>query len=88
MILPVEAKAKAYSAYFKKLIMNQSGSDYTYRDLGLTYIAPDDETIEKMTSEIDAKLLEYENNHKSGTGKWYTVDDMNEMIDEVISKHV
>ena len=46
------------------------------------------ETIEKMTSEIDAKLLEYENNHKSGTGKWYTVDDMNEMIDEVISKHV
>lgn len=46
------------------------------------------ETIEKMTSEIDAKLLEYENNHKSGTGKWYTIDDMNEMIDEVISKHV
>ena len=40
------------------------------------------ETIEKMTSEIDAKLLEYENNHKSGTGKWYTIDDMNEMIDE------
>ena len=46
------------------------------------------ETIEKMTSEINAKLLEYENNHKSGTGKWYTIDDMNEMIDEVISKHV
>ncbi|MBP3200083.1 MAG: hypothetical protein J6M39_00325 [Lachnospiraceae bacterium] len=43
------------------------------------------ETIEKMTSEIDAKLLEYENNHKSGTGKWYTIDDMNEMIDEVSS---
>ena len=40
------------------------------------------ETIEKMTSEIDAKLLEYEKNHKSGTGKWYTIDDMNEMIDE------
>lgn len=40
------------------------------------------ETIEKMTSEIDAKLLEYENNHKSGTGKWYTIDDMNEMIDK------
>ncbi|MBR4313513.1 MAG: hypothetical protein IKP66_01230 [Lachnospiraceae bacterium] len=46
------------------------------------------ETIEKMTSEIDAKLLEYEKNHKSGMGKWYTIDDMNEMIDEVISKHV
>lgn len=46
------------------------------------------ETIEKMTSEIDAKLLEYEKKHKSGTGKWYTIDDMNEMIDEVISKHV
>ena len=45
-------------------------------------------TIEKMTSEIDAKLLEYEKNRKSGTGKWYTIDDMNEMIDEVISKHV
>ncbi len=59
MILPVESKAKAYSAYFKKLIMNQSGSDYTYRDLGLTYIAPDDETIEKMKKVCAAHGIGY-----------------------------
>ena len=46
------------------------------------------ETIETMTSEIEVKLLEYEKNHKDGTGKWHTVSDMNEMLDKVIDKYV
>ena len=46
------------------------------------------ETIDTMTSEVDAKLLEYEKKHKDGSGKWYTVDDLNDMMDKVISRYV
>jgi len=59
MILPSESKRSAFSSYFKKMILNESGSNITYRDLGLTYIAPDDETVEKIKKVCAAHELGY-----------------------------
>ena len=48
MIMPSTAKEKLYKAYMKKLIQDDSGNSYLYKTLGLTYVAPDIETIDKM----------------------------------------
>lgn len=44
MISPIEGKEKLYKAYMNKLIYNDFGS-ITYKNLGLTYMAPDDESL-------------------------------------------
>lgn len=48
MLSPVESKTAIYKAYFKKMILSDNASKMVYRNLGLTYLAPDYETIEKM----------------------------------------
>ena len=48
MIMPSSSKEKLYKAYMKKLILDDSGESYTYKTLGVTYMAPDIETIHKM----------------------------------------
>ena len=49
MLQPNSAKEKLYKAYMNKLIINSS-NEYIYKDLGLTYIAPDEETAHKMVN--------------------------------------
>ncbi|MBR3288793.1 MAG: hypothetical protein IKI71_03430 [Lachnospiraceae bacterium] len=46
-----------------------------------------DKITDVISTEIDAKILEYEKNHKNCSGKYYTVDEMNDMINKVISKY-
>ncbi len=41
-------KAKLYNAYMKKLIYSSSGDNIVYRDLGITYLAPDYESTSRM----------------------------------------
>src|SRR5574344_914388 len=48
MLKPVDSKIKTYKAYFKKLIYADSPSKMIYRDLGITYMAPDYETIGRI----------------------------------------
>ena len=48
MIKPVESRMNLYKKYMKNLILSDSGSNLVYRDLGLTYMAPDFETISKV----------------------------------------
>ena len=48
MIMPSSSKEKLYKAYMKKLILDDSGDSYAYKTLGVTYMAPDIETIHKM----------------------------------------
>ncbi len=48
MISPKENKVKLYDAYMKKMIIAGSGDNYTYKNLGLTYMSPDVESINKM----------------------------------------
>ena len=48
MIKPVESRMGIYKKYLKNLIYATSGSNIVYRDLGITYMAPDYETISKI----------------------------------------
>lgn len=45
MISPVPSKEKVYKTYFSKLIYNYDGNNTVYKNLGITYIAPDYESI-------------------------------------------
>lgn len=48
MIKPVESKIDLYKSYMKKLIYSDIGGNIIYRDLGITYMSPDFETISKV----------------------------------------
>ena len=48
MIKPKESKVRLYQSYMKKMIYNISGDKITYRNLGLTYIAPDFESTSRI----------------------------------------
>ena len=53
MLKPVESRIGIYKKYLKNLIYANSGSNIIYRDLGITYMAPDYETISKVKSVAD-----------------------------------
>ena len=50
MLVPVENKKKLYKSYLSKFIYAESGSSIYYRNLGITYVAPEDETINRVKS--------------------------------------
>lgn len=71
MIKPVPTKINLFKSYFKKLIYAEVGNKIIYRDLGLTYMAPDDETIEKIKNVCDNygmhyNLIDPEDSHSLG----------------------
>ena len=53
MLKPVESRLNLYKAYMKKMIYADAGSNIIYRDLGITYMAPDFETISKVKGVAD-----------------------------------
>ncbi len=59
MIKPVESKIQTYKAYFKNLIYADSASKITYRDLGITYMSPDYETIGRVRNVCDNFGIKY-----------------------------
>lgn len=59
MLIPVESKLNLYNAYMSKMILNKSNSGYTYRNLGLTYICPDYESMAHMIKVADSYKLPY-----------------------------
>lgn len=48
MIKPVAEKESVYKAYMSKMILDSLGSEYSYRNLGVTAISPDYESTSKM----------------------------------------
>lgn len=48
MLIPVSNKEKLFKAYFEKLTYYYDGQKSIYKNLGLTYMAPDQESINKM----------------------------------------
>lgn len=48
MLQPNPAKEKVYNEYMKKMIYTINGSNIIYKDLGLTYMAPDGESAQKI----------------------------------------
>ena len=59
MISPVEAKLDLYNAYMKKMIIHSSGMNYIYKNLGLTYVSPDYETISHMVDVAKCYNMKY-----------------------------
>ncbi len=59
MLLPVESKRNVFNAYFKKLVYSDAGSKPIYRNLGITYMAPDNETISKVKNICDNFGISY-----------------------------
>ncbi|MBR2289882.1 MAG: TraM recognition domain-containing protein [Clostridia bacterium] len=49
MLIPNQAKEKLFKSFLNKMILNSSGDNYTYKNVGMTYMAPDYETIDHMT---------------------------------------
>lgn len=47
MLTPIEGKEKLYKAYMHKMIYDDFGK-ITYKNLGLTYMAPDDESLNNI----------------------------------------
>lgn len=79
MIKPIEAKAKLFKSYFKKLILNETASNYTYRNLGITYMAPDFETIDKVQQMcsnfgLNYNLIDPDNSNSPGLNP-FSFDD-------------
>lgn len=48
MLVPVQGKQGLYDTYMRKMIIGKSGDNYIYRNLGLTSISPDYESIGHM----------------------------------------
>ena len=48
MLTPVAGKEKVYKAFVNKMILNASGDNIMYKDLGLTSISPDYESTSRM----------------------------------------
>ena len=49
MLSPTDEKASIFKAYMKKMILSTFGNEITYKDLGLTLMAPDYEVISHMS---------------------------------------
>ncbi len=79
MISPRESKKDIYKSYFKKLIVSETSSKFCYRNLGITYMAPEDETIIKVQNICDNFGIPYHlvdpNNSTSPGLNPFTFDD-------------
>ena len=59
MLVPVEGKETLFKAYFKKMILDSIGNDITYKNIGLTLMAPDYEVISHLTEVCDNFGIKY-----------------------------
>lgn len=57
MLTPKENKINVYNTYMKKMIISGSGSNYIYKNLGLTYISPDIESLNRIKKVIKARHM-------------------------------
>ena len=59
MIVPNQTKSKLYKAFFNKMILSSDGDTFKYKNLGVTYVAPDYESISHLTEVADNFGLSY-----------------------------
>lgn len=59
MLTVKPGKEKIYKAFLSKMIISSNNNEYTYKNLGLTYMAPDYESIAKMKDVADCFGLKY-----------------------------
>ena len=53
MLTPVSDKVDLYEKYMKKMIVGKLGGQYVYKNLGITYLSAEHESIEKMATVAD-----------------------------------
>lgn len=66
MLVPVQGKESLFNSYMKKMIISTS-PEYTYKDVGVTYIAPDSETISRIIGVCKNFKLNYNLIDPNGT---------------------
>ena len=59
MLVPVDGKETLFKAYLKKMILSSVGTDITYKNIGLTLMAPDYEIISHMINVCDNFGIKY-----------------------------
>lgn len=59
MLQPAYGKEAVYKAYMKKMILSSMGTDITYKNLGLTLMAPDYEVISHMINVCNNFGIDY-----------------------------
>jgi hypothetical protein len=59
MLKPAFGKDTAYKTYMKKMILSSEMGEIIYKDLGITYITPDYETISHMVNVCENMKLNY-----------------------------
>ena len=59
MLVPNQNKEKLYKAFMSKMILSSNNNEYKYKNLGVTYIAPDYESISHMKEVADNFGLPY-----------------------------
>lgn len=59
MLTPVQGKEALYKTYMKKMILGESNGKYLYRNLGLTSISPDYESISHMMEVAENFNMKY-----------------------------
>ena len=57
MISPKDNKIDVYNTYMKKMIIGGSGDNYIYKNVGVTYISPDIESINHIRKIAEARNL-------------------------------
>ncbi len=85
MLLPIAGKEKLYKAYMSKLIYYSDGSKYIYKNLGITYLAPDYETLSHMIEiaknyNIKYKIVDPDNQYSAGLNPFATTNKIKASI--------
>ena len=60
MLTPVSYKEKVFKAFVQKLTYNYDGVNSVYKNLGITYLAPDRETIDHMKDVAENFGIKYQ----------------------------
>lgn len=81
MLTPASGKESLYKTYMKKMTL--STSPYVYKNLGISYVAPDAETINKMVGvcenfKIDYNIVDPSNSNSIGLNP-FVYDDINKI---------
>ena len=59
MLQPADGKESIFKGYIKKMLLSNLGGEYTYRNIGLTLMAPDYEVIAHMIEVCDNFGISY-----------------------------
>lgn len=49
MLIPNSTREKLFKSFLNKMILSSNGDTYVYKNVGMTYMAPDYETVDHMT---------------------------------------